>query len=71
MGYEELLSNVRRLCRDAIDARFNPAPHHDRVRAQAYLDGYMRALMDAEHLPDTELLRAVGEERRRHASREL
>ncbi|MDD9947763.1 MAG: hypothetical protein OXU20_42375 [Myxococcales bacterium] len=65
MGNDELITNIRRLCRDAIDARFSTKPHHDRVRSQAYLDGYMRALVDTEHMHDAELLQLVGEERRR------
>jgi len=68
MGKDELLTNVRRLLKDAMDARFTAAPHDRKVRAQAYLDGYMRALSDAERCADAELLRLVGEERRRDIS---
>lgn len=67
MGNEELLGNVRRLLKEAMEARFDAAPHDRKVRAQAYLDGYMRALADSNRVGDTELLRLVGEERRRDA----
>lgn len=67
MGNEELIGNVRRLLKDAMDARFETAPQDRKVRAQAYLDGYMRALADADRVADADLLRLVGEERRRDA----
>ena len=63
MGYEELLSEIRRLLREAIGARYRGELHAHKVRAQAYADGYMRALTDAGLLGGEELLALVAEAR--------
>lgn len=63
MGNEELLATVRTLLRDAIQLRYRGELHASKVRAQAYADGYMRALLDAGHAGPDELLRLVAAER--------
>lgn len=60
MGYEELLAEVRKLVRESIDARYRGDLHAHKVRAQAYADGYMRALTDARLIGSDELLQAVA-----------
>jgi hypothetical protein len=60
MGYEELLAEVRKLVRESIDARYRGELHVHKVRAQAYADGYMRALSDAGLVGGDELLQAVA-----------
>ena len=47
MGYEELVSEIRKLLRASLEARYRGELHAHKVRAQAYADGYMRALSDA------------------------
>jgi hypothetical protein len=63
MGYEELVVEVRKLLRAAIGARYRGDLHASKVRAQAYADGYMRALSDAGLLGQDELLQVVAETR--------
>ena len=63
MGYEQLLAEVRRLVRASIDGRYRGEMHVNKVRAQAYADGYMRALTDAGLIAQDELLHAVAEAR--------
>jgi hypothetical protein len=64
MGYEQLLAEVRRLLSASIEARYRGDLHASKVRAQAYADGYMRALCDAGLLEARELLELVAEARR-------
>jgi hypothetical protein len=59
MSYEELLVEVRRLLRESLEARYRGELHVGKVRAQAYADGYMRALGDAGLLSRQELLQLV------------
>lgn len=63
MGYEELVSEVKKLLRASIEARYRGELHVHKVRAQAYADGYMRALTDAALLGQEELLQIVAESR--------
>ena len=63
MGYEELLVKVQKLMRDGVSARYRGDLHANKVRAQAYADGYMRALLDAELVGHEELLQVVAEAR--------
>jgi hypothetical protein len=63
MGYEELVSEVRKLLRTAIEARYRGDLHVHKVRPQAYADGYMQALRDAGLLGPDELLQIVAEAR--------
>ena len=70
MRHEELMTTVRGLLREAIELRFAGTLHAKKVQAQAYADGYMRALADCEKFDQSELLRLVSEERTRLAERE-
>jgi hypothetical protein len=63
MGYEELVLEVRKLLRSAIEARYRGDLHAHKVRPQAYADGYMQALSDAGLLAPDELLQLVAETR--------
>ena len=63
MGYEELVSEVRKLLRTAIEARYLGDLHAHKVRPQAFADGYMQALSDAGLLARDELLQLVAEAR--------
>jgi hypothetical protein len=63
MGYEQLLAESRKLLRTAIESRFRGDLHANKVRAQAYADGYTRALLDAGLLERGELLLLVSETR--------
>ena len=60
MGYEQLVLEVRRLLHEAVEARYRGDMHVSKVRAQAYADGYMRALGDAGLLSRQELLQLVA-----------
>ena len=60
---EELLVELKCLVRRAIAARHAGDLHLNKVRAQAYLDGYTRALCDAGLLTGDEVLRLILRER--------
>jgi hypothetical protein len=68
MGHEELMTRVRGLLREAIDMRYQGTMHAKKVQAQAYVDGYMRALADAHQVGRDELLQVVNEERAKYLS---
>jgi hypothetical protein len=63
MGHDELLTRVRNLLRESIEMRYQGTLHAKKVQAQAYADGYMRALCDARQLDQDELMQLVSEER--------
>jgi hypothetical protein len=63
MGHEELLSRVRDLLRESIEIRYQGTLHAKKVQAQAYADGYVRALCDARQLDTDEVMQLVSEER--------
>jgi hypothetical protein len=63
MGYEQLVAEARRLLTDAIAARYRGDLHVNKVKQQAYADGYLRALGDAGLLSQRELLELVTETR--------
>ena len=67
MRQHELIRNVRQLLRAAMDARFSSEPRDYKVKTQAYAEGYMRALTDAQHLDSRSLLELVSDERRKHS----
>jgi hypothetical protein len=69
MRREELMTRVRGLLREAIELRYVGTLHAKKVEAQAYADGYMRALTDSQQLDQAELLRLVTEERSRSNQR--
>jgi hypothetical protein len=64
MGKERWMVEVRGLLRRALETRFEGDLQVKKAKAQAYADGYMRALMDADLVDRDQLLRLVGEERR-------
>jgi hypothetical protein len=68
MGHDELMTRVRGLLREAIEMRYQGTLHAKKVQAQAYADGYMRALSDARQLDKDELLQVVSEERAKFLS---
>jgi hypothetical protein len=63
MGKESLLNEVRGLVRRVIKSKYEGALYVEKAKAQAYADGYMRALMDAELVDRNQLVELVGEER--------
>jgi hypothetical protein len=63
MGYEQLVIEVQNLLRAAISARYRGDLHANKVRAQAYADGYMRALLDAGLISGEELMHVVAQAR--------
>lgn len=65
MGQDELKSRVRGLLRQAIGARYDAGPHTRKVQAQAYADGFMRALAEAGLMSEHELRQMVLSERER------
>jgi hypothetical protein len=65
MRHEELMTRMRGLLREAIELRHAGTLHAKKVQAQAYADGYMRALADSEQIGQDDLLRLVSEERSR------
>jgi hypothetical protein len=69
MDHDELMTRLRELVREAIGMRYQGGLHAKKVEAQAYADGYMRALTDSQQIDPAELLRVVGEERSRKLDR--
>ena len=61
----ELLDNLRGLVRDMLRARNEGAAHAKLARAQGFVDGYMRVLLEAGIADHKTLLALVGEERRK------
>ena len=65
MGQEGLMGEVRNLLKRAIAAKYEGDMHARKAQAQAYVDGYMRALLDADLIERDALMRVVTEERQR------
>lgn len=63
MSREELLVELKCLVRRVISARHGGDLQVHKVRAQAYLDGYTRALCDAGVLTGEQALRLILDER--------
>lgn len=63
MGYDELSVQVRAYVKAALASRYQGELHVNKVRPQAYADGYMRALSDAGLFSQSELLELVAEAR--------
>ncbi|MGC4065803.1 MAG: hypothetical protein QM784_14370 [Polyangiaceae bacterium] len=59
----EMLQNLRTLLGDVFRLRNQGAAYAKVARAQGYVDGYMRMLMDAKLADQRELLRLIAEER--------
>ena len=60
---EAMKATLRGLLRDMLRARFEGGRYADLARAHGYADGYMRALMDAGLMDQSELLALVSGER--------
>ncbi len=67
MGNDGLMGEVRNLLKRAIAAKYEGEMHVKKAQAQAYADGYMRALLDADLIERDALMRVVNEERERFA----
>jgi hypothetical protein len=61
----ELLDNLRGLVRDMLQARSAGAAYAKLARAQGFVDGYMRVLLEAGIADHKALLAIVSEERRK------
>ena len=59
----EMLSELATMLRDVFVARTEGAAYARLARAHGYVDGYMRAMMEAGVVSKEELLRLVAEER--------
>lgn len=62
----ELLENLRGLVQDMLRLRSGGGAHAKLARAQGYVDGYMRVLLEAQIADHRALLALVAEERRKH-----
>jgi hypothetical protein len=62
---EQLKDTLKDLLREVLKARFDGAAYAKLARAHGYADGYMRAMLDSGLMGQKELLKLVGEERRR------
>lgn len=60
----ELLENLRGMVRDMLRLRSEGSAYAKLARAQGYVDGYMRVLLEAGIADHTALLALVAEERR-------
>ena len=70
MQRDQLLGVLEGLLKDVLKARFDGVAYAKLMRAHGYADGYMRALMDAQLVDKNELLRLVGDARRRFVESE-
>ena len=59
----EQLEELKRMLHDVFEARAEGANYSRLARAHGYVDGYMRALLDAGLVDQDELLRVVSETR--------
>ena len=59
----EMISELKQMLRDLFAARDNGAVYPRTARAHGYIDGYMRALLDAGLATQRELLDIVAAER--------
>lgn len=58
-----MLQELRRMLRESFTLQHEGGSYAKLARAQGNADGYMRALLDAGHASQRELLALVGEER--------
>ena len=65
MGTDGVMGELRSLLKRAIEAKYEGTMHVKKAQAQAYADGYMRALLDADVIERDALMRVVSEERER------
>lgn len=59
----EMLEELKTLLRDVFAAREKGASHPRMTRAQGYVDGYMRVLLETGMASQHELLALVAEQR--------
>lgn len=59
----EMLDELKTLLRDVFAARAEGASHPRMTRAQGYVDGYMRVLLESGIASQHELLALVAEQR--------
>jgi hypothetical protein len=59
----KMLGELRGMLRDVLTARTAGGSYTKLARSQGYVDGYMRALLDAGDATKDELLALVAEER--------
>jgi len=65
MGTEGLMGELRNLLQRAIATKYEGAMQAKKAQTQAYADGYMRALLDADLIERDALMQIVSEERER------
>jgi hypothetical protein len=61
----ELLDNLRGMVRDMLKARSDGGAYAKLARANGYVDGYMRVLLETDIADHKELLALVADERRK------
>jgi hypothetical protein len=65
MGTDGLMGELRNLLQRAIATKYEGTMHVKKAQTQAYADGYMRALLDAQLIERGALMQIVTEERER------
>ncbi len=60
----EMLANLRAMLTDVFQLRNHGASYANLARAQGYVDGYMRSMIDAGIAGERELLALVVDQRR-------
>ena len=71
MDYQDVMHTAVGLLRKAFAARFEGGLHAEKVRAQAYADGYLRALVDAALIDEQQLLELIQRERQSDAAADV
>ncbi|NOY92603.1 MAG: hypothetical protein GXP55_15530 [Deltaproteobacteria bacterium] len=66
MKNEELMTTLKDLLGQVLDARFTGGTRADLARVHGYADGYMRALLDAGVADQKALLSVVSEQRQQY-----
>ena len=59
----EMLSELKRMLQDLLTAKTKGVSYQRLARAHGYVDGYMKALLEANIATQRELLAMVAEER--------
>lgn len=62
----EMLENLRGMLRDVLRLRSEGVAYAKLSRAQGYLDGYLRVLLDTGLFSQKEVLALISQERDRH-----
>jgi len=66
MKNDELMTTLKDLLGQVLDARFTGGTRSDLARVHGYADGYMRALLDAGLMDQKALLAAVSDQREQY-----